>query len=130
MPSLTREASFAMFATDQRPKLQGVAYLLHADVQIAKSVVDASLAQLYDLWPLVGNAEDAAFRRLVHARPGELDLPRRRSARFELIDRASGRSGPTGSWESWRHSSPASGGRLSSSGSLICRSSGSPASLT
>jgi hypothetical protein len=90
MPSLAREASFAMFATDQRPKLQGVAYLLHADVQVAESVVDASLAQLYDLWPLAGNAEDAAFRRLVHARPGELDLPWRRSARFELIDRASG----------------------------------------
>ena len=96
MPSLTREASFAAFATDQRPRLQGVAYLLHGDVQIAESVVDASLAQLYDLWPLVGNAEDAAFRWLVHARPGELDLPWRRGARFELIDRASGRIGANG----------------------------------
>lgn len=90
MPSLTRDASFAAFVTDQRPRLQGVAFLLHGDVQIAESVVDASLAHLYDPWPLAGSAEDAVFRWLVHARPGQLDLPWQRSARFELIDRASG----------------------------------------
>jgi hypothetical protein len=96
MPSHTREASFAAFATDQRPRLQGAAYLLHGDVQIAESIVDVILAQLYDFWPLVGNAEDAVFRRLLDARPGELELPWQRRARIELIDRASGAAGGSG----------------------------------
>ena len=89
MPSHPREISFAAFVTEQRPMLQGVAYLLHGDVLAAESVVDASLAQLYDTWPLIGNAQDVALRRVVTACPADLNLPWKRGSRLELIDGAS-----------------------------------------
>ncbi len=86
MPSRSAEISFAAFVAEQRPRLQGVAYLLHGDVQAAQSAVDASLAQLYAIWPLIGNAEDAAFRQLIEVRLGDLNLPWQRRARIELLD--------------------------------------------
>jgi hypothetical protein len=96
MPSRFREISFAAFVTEQRPRLQGVAYLLHGNVLDAENVVDASLAQLYDSWPLIGNAEDAAFRRLLDVRLADLDLPWQRQSRIELVDWASARMGSNG----------------------------------
>jgi hypothetical protein len=86
MPPGTRESSFAAFVTEERPRLQGVAYLVYGDVRTAESVVDATLARLYDSWPLIGDAEDAVLRRLLDVRPGELDLPWQRRSRIELID--------------------------------------------
>jgi hypothetical protein len=97
MPQTARDTAFAMFATDQRPRLLGVAYLMSGDAERAEEIVDGSLAELYQVWAGLADPAAAALSRIVHARSGvPIARPWQRGGRIELIDGSSLFSLPAG----------------------------------
>jgi hypothetical protein len=97
MPQTARDTAFATYATDQRQRLLGVAFLVVGDPQRAEEIVQAALAQLYQVWAGLADPAAAALSRVVDARPGQLIIrPWQRGERFELIDGSSLFSMPAG----------------------------------
>jgi hypothetical protein len=96
MPARTRDVTFAAFVAAERPMLQGVAYLVHGRVDRAECVVEATLARLFEDWPVQGPMSDVALQRLMAVGPHQLDLPWRQRARVELIDTAHSSTAPPG----------------------------------
>jgi DNA-directed RNA polymerase specialized sigma24 family protein len=82
----TEDTAFTEFATEKRPLLQGVAYLLVADVDRAEALVQLTLAQLYQGWPPADDALVAALQRLLATDPARLELASQQRSRFELVD--------------------------------------------
>jgi hypothetical protein len=88
MPTRTDEAGFATFVAAQRPLLQRIAYFMYGNIDRARAVVDATMARLYDKWPVEEDARDVALRQVLQARPSQLDVPWIRRSRVELMDTA------------------------------------------
>ena len=97
MATRTDEVSFATFVAAQRPLLQGVAYLMYGNVGLARTVVDVTVARLYDDWPVEDDPRDVTLRRVLDARSSQLDVPWDRRIRVELVDATTpGTAPPTG----------------------------------
>jgi hypothetical protein len=88
MPTRTDEVGFATFVAALRPLLQGIAYLMYGNLDRAGAVVDATMARLYDNWPVDEDPRDLALHQVLEARPSELDVPWIRRNRVELVDTA------------------------------------------
>jgi hypothetical protein len=88
MPTRTDEVGFATFVAAQRPLLQGIAYLMYGNLDRARAVVDATMARLYDNWPVEEDPRDLALHQVLEARPSQLDVPWIRRNRVELVDTA------------------------------------------
>ena len=88
MPTRTDEVGFATFVAAQRPLLQGIGYLMYADLGRARALVDATMARLYDNWPVEEDPRDIGLRRVLDGRPSQLDVPWLRRSRVELVDTA------------------------------------------
>jgi len=97
MPTRTDEVSFAAFVAARRPMLQGIAFLMYGNLGLARTIVDVTMARLYDDWPVEEDPRDITLRRVLDARPSQVDVPWDRPIRVELVDSATpGTAPPTG----------------------------------
>jgi hypothetical protein len=94
MRTRTDEVSFATFVAAQRPLLQGIAYLMYGNLSLARTIVDVTLARLYDDWP-DEDPRDVTLRRVLDARPNQLDVPWDRPIRVALVDAATPGTAPS-----------------------------------
>jgi hypothetical protein len=94
MPTRTDEVSFAAFVAARRPMLQGIAFLMYGNLGLARTVVDVTMARLYDDWPVEEDPRDIALRRVLDARPSQVDVPWDRPIRVELVDSATPGTAP------------------------------------
>ena len=94
MPTRTDEVSFAAFVAARRPMLQGIAFLMYGNLALARTIVDVTMARLYDDWPVEEDPRDITLRRVLDARPSQVDVPWDRPIRVELVDSATPGTAP------------------------------------
>jgi len=94
MPTRTDEINFATFVAASRPMLQGIAFLMYGNLGLARTIVDVTMARLYDDWPVGEDPLDISLHRVLHARPGQVDVPWDRPIRLELVDAATPGNAP------------------------------------
>ena len=97
MPTRTDEVNFATFVAARRPMLQGIAFLMYGNLGLARTIVDVTMARLYDDWPVEDDPLDITLRRVLDAHPSQVDVPWDRPIRVELVDAATpGTASPMG----------------------------------